>query len=199
MKNIVSIITVHNRKVLNSIVQYYGCKCRVESRYPLNPFVPNAPFLYRKVFWCFQGVKKGCIGNEWVNCECLTPKIIYRADVSNDAKRDKKFYFGLADTLFKESYKNHARDFTHKKYESSPKLAKYMWQLKHSNINFSISYSVASKVWENPSSVICQLCLAEKLWIIKFINNKDLDRKSELIGKCRHLYYYDKCQLYLPF
>ena len=39
-----------------------------------NPFVPNAPFLYplkiswnRKVFWCFQGVEKGCIGNEWVN------------------------------------------------------------------------------------------------------------------------------------
>ena len=37
-----------------------------------NPFVPNAPFLYllktsenHKVF-CFQGVDKGCIGNEWV-------------------------------------------------------------------------------------------------------------------------------------
>ena len=39
----------------------------------LNPFDPNAPFLYplktsenRKVFWCFQGVEKRCIGNEWV-------------------------------------------------------------------------------------------------------------------------------------
>ena len=39
----------------------------------LNPFVPNAAFLYplktlqnRKVFWCFQGVEKGCFGNEWV-------------------------------------------------------------------------------------------------------------------------------------
>ena len=38
-----------------------------------NPFVPNAPFLYslktlenRKVFWCFQEVEKGCIGNKWV-------------------------------------------------------------------------------------------------------------------------------------
>ena len=42
--------------------------------YTVNPFVPIAPFLYplktsenRKVFWCFQGVEKGCIGNEWVN------------------------------------------------------------------------------------------------------------------------------------
>ena len=38
-----------------------------------NPFVPNALFLYplkisenSKVFFCFPGVEKGCIGNEWV-------------------------------------------------------------------------------------------------------------------------------------
>ena len=37
-----------------------------------NPFVPNASFLYplkrsenRKIFLCFQGVDKGCIGNKW--------------------------------------------------------------------------------------------------------------------------------------
>ena len=39
----------------------------------LNPFVPNAPFLYtlktsenRKVFWCFQGVEKGCKPDDYV-------------------------------------------------------------------------------------------------------------------------------------
>ena len=39
----------------------------------VNPFVPNAPFLYplkisenREVFRCFQGEEKGCIGNKWV-------------------------------------------------------------------------------------------------------------------------------------
>ena len=38
-----------------------------------NPFVPNAPILYPlknsenlTVFWCFQGVEKGCIWNEWL-------------------------------------------------------------------------------------------------------------------------------------
>ena len=35
----------------------------------INLFVHNAPFLYllktenRKIFWCFQGLEKGCIGN----------------------------------------------------------------------------------------------------------------------------------------
>ena len=40
----------------------------------INPFVPNAPFLYRlktsenlTVFSYFQRVEKGCIGNELVN------------------------------------------------------------------------------------------------------------------------------------
>ena len=40
----------------------------------VNPFVPNAPFLYplktsenRKIFWCFQGMEKGGIGKEWAN------------------------------------------------------------------------------------------------------------------------------------
>ena len=38
----------------------------------INPFVPNALFLYPlktenfKIFWCFQGVEKACIGNKWV-------------------------------------------------------------------------------------------------------------------------------------
>ena len=33
----------------------------------INPFVPNTPFLYRKIFWCIQGVDKGRIGNKCVN------------------------------------------------------------------------------------------------------------------------------------
>ena len=52
----------------------------VDYVYSVNPFVPNAPFLYPlktsencKVFWCFQGLEKGYIGNEWVNNFSPTP------------------------------------------------------------------------------------------------------------------------------
>ena len=44
----------------------------------INPFVPNASFLYPlkttenyKVFWCFQWVEKRCTGNEWVIFFCF--------------------------------------------------------------------------------------------------------------------------------
>ena len=36
MRNIVSIISAHNRNVLNPIVKSYGCNCRVKSSCPLN-------------------------------------------------------------------------------------------------------------------------------------------------------------------
>ena len=46
------------------------CNCL---QFNLNPLLPNAPFPYPlktsenfTVFQCFQGVEKGCIGNEWV-------------------------------------------------------------------------------------------------------------------------------------
>ena len=54
----------------------------------INPFIPNAPFLYplktsenHKVFWCFQGAKKGCIGNEWVNGKDNTQQLKVVCDV----------------------------------------------------------------------------------------------------------------------
>ena len=44
------------------------------TQFSLNLFVPNAPFLFPlktsenlTVFWYFQGVEKGCIGNKWIN------------------------------------------------------------------------------------------------------------------------------------
>ena len=50
----------------------------------INPFVPNAPFLYAlktsetfTVFWYFQRVEKRYIGNEWVNTDSLW-KLLYK-------------------------------------------------------------------------------------------------------------------------
>ena len=75
--------------------------------------------------------------------------------------------------------RNHTKNFKHEKYKNCTELAKYIWQLKRSNINFSIKYSMASKVSGNPSLIIFLLCIIEKLWIIKFLNNKDfLNKKS---------------------
>ena len=43
---------------------------------------------------------------------------LYRADVVNETIDEEKFYFGLADTTFQETYRNH-RDFKHEKYKAA--------------------------------------------------------------------------------
>ena len=68
----------------------------------------------------------------------MTPKVIYRADVSNEANNDQKFYFGLAETIFKERYNKHKRDIRHIKYLYNTELTKYIWNLKNNNIKYNI-------------------------------------------------------------
>ena len=50
-----------------------------EKVFTINPFAPNAPFSTSlktsenlTVFWYFQGVEKGCIGNEYVKKYLVT-------------------------------------------------------------------------------------------------------------------------------
>ena len=76
--------------------------------------------------------------------ECLTPKIVYRADVKNVKNDEKKFYLGITETPFKEHFGNHTRDFKHPKYRSSSYLLKYIWELKDANISSVIEWSIAT-------------------------------------------------------
>ena len=55
-----------------------------------NQFVLNAPLLYplklsvnHKVFWCFQGVEKGCISYKWVKIKDLYCKICSAKELAN--------------------------------------------------------------------------------------------------------------------
>ena len=62
--------------------------------------------------------------------QCLTPNIIYGAAVHCEANKVHKFYFGVAQTPFKERFQNHNRDFNHEQYIKSTELSKHIWLLK---------------------------------------------------------------------
>ena len=117
---------------------------------------------------------------------------MYRATVTNAVNEDIKKYIGVTDTTFKERtfkerHSNHKRDFKYQKYCICTELGKYVWELKEKNIAPIIKWEILSKVYGNPKQNICILCLTEKLWIINFIHdNNYLNKKSELINKCRH-------------
>ena len=53
----------------------------------------------------------GCNCRNESNCplkeKCLTPKVIYQADVTYDVDEEYKFYYSLTETSFKEKFRNH--------------------------------------------------------------------------------------------
>ena len=117
--------------------------------------------------------------------KCLTANIVYKAVASALSKPDKK-YFGITDTSFKDRFRNHARDFHHKKYVNTTELSKYMWKLKEEKITANIKWNIMSIVHGTPKGGVCKLCLTEKFWLLKHFNNKHLlNQKPEFISKCR--------------
>ena len=100
-------------------------------------------------FWCQKFAQESCP----LNGECLTPKVIYRADVLSEANKDQHFYFGLAEITFKERYNNH---------QHNTEFTKYIWNLKNNSNKYNIQWKVVDKVYSNANSTMNKLCLTEK-------------------------------------
>ena len=73
------------------------------------------------------------------------------------------------------------------KYQNSTALSKHIWSLKDNNVPYSIKWSVQKKAtaYKNTTGK-CYLCLAEKVTIIKADKTKSLNKRTELVVKCRH-------------
>ena len=93
-------------------------------------------------------------------------------------------YIGLTKGTFKQRYTQHNLTFRNRKYASRTELAKHIWKLKE---NYKITWSIISSASAyNNISKRCNLCLTEKLHIIKADKARNLNKRTELISKCRH-------------
>ena len=120
----------------NTVKISYSCMSNMSSilsSHNLNVIKPKN----NNSYGCNWGVKESCP----LQNQCLTRKVIYRADIENDKNPDTKFYFGLTATSFKERFRNHTRDFTHKQYIKSTELSKYIWDLKEAGITPIVKWS----------------------------------------------------------
>ena len=79
---------------------------------------------------------------------------------------------------------HHSRTVTQ---ESSTGLSKHVWDLQIDNKPFEIKWSIASLATpyqKEPNE--CQLCLTEKTLIIFAEKNSALNKRQEMMSKCRH-------------
>jgi len=158
MPNIASIIKSHNKKISTKDKQppQLKCNCRNKDLCPL----------------------KG---------DCQKANIIYSAEVKVTNEDQTKLYIGLTEPTFKTRFNNHKSSFKNESRQNSTELSKYIWQLKKNNKTFDITWSIVSSARPYTSETKkCDLCLTEKLSILNADKRRLLNKRPELISKCRH-------------
>ena len=89
--------------------------------------------------------------------------------------------------LYLQRYANHLMSFRKEMYENQTELSKYIWSLKRDGNNFRVGWEVLRKAPAYSClSKQCDLCLTEKLMILYSNKSLLLNKRSEIISKCRH-------------
>ena len=95
-------------------------------------------------------------------------------------------YYGASDGEFKSPY-NHTKSFRHRHHEQATEVSKHIWKLQDKGINFKVKWSAAAYASTyRCGSRRCDLCLMEKNVIARANYKKLLNKRTELISKCRH-------------
>ena len=117
---------------------------------------------------------------------------IYKGIATTSTNPDK-IYIGITEGPWKQRHSVHKTSFKSKGYEARTTLTDYVWKMKEEQAEMpKIKWSIIKTAPAyNNISKRCALCLQEKLHIIEFPDQKNLlNRRSELVSKCRHTNKY---------
>jgi hypothetical protein len=117
--------------------------------------------------------------------ECLAKDIIYQATVTSEGKEET--YVGVTATTFKSRLANHKASFKAEQKRNSTELSKHIWNLKDKNLNYAIKWRILSRASHYSNTTKrCNLCITEKFYILCKQGFATLNKRNELINKCRH-------------
>ena len=107
--------------------------------------------------------------------------------MSNQLNYMQKIYKGTAKTDFKHRFSNYPRSFNLEHYENNTELSKEYWTIKRNHFILKVTWKIIRKCAPfNTAKRKCYLCLNEKLEIASYKGDNLLNKRSELINKCRH-------------
>ena len=160
MPNMKSIINAHNMKILKPAaeVNYQRkCNCKKKDECPLNQ-------------------------------NCLQSCLVYEATISsNEPEYRPMVYIGLCEPTFKQRYGVHKTSFNNERYRNSTTLSAEYWRIKDKNFTPSVTWrKIRHAPAYSPESRKCQLCLCEKTEIACYPHSNLLNKRTEVIAKCRH-------------
>ena len=127
---------------------------------------------------------------------CLSRCIVYKATVetAENPSEDPKEYISLTATTFQERFNAHQHSIRHRQRQHNTALSKHILSFKDSNTVYSIKWSVHRKAaaYSNQTKR-WNLCLSEKVAIITANKTRSLNRRTELVSKCRHQNKFHLC------
>ena len=123
---------------------------------------------------------------------CLDKDVRYTAELSSDLPNyGTKEYTGICSTEWKSRLGNHKKSFENERYETDSELSKEVWRIKRKGGNFSIKWRKDGNYSSyKPETKRCSLCANEKLAIARYEGNNLLNRRNEIISRCRHRLRY---------
>ena len=117
--------------------------------------------------------------------QCLKSAVIYEATLDTAAAQFK--YIGLTENTFKSRYSSHTSSFRHEKLRHSTELSKKVWEMKDCDTPYDISWKIIQHAHPYKGGTReCNLCLTEKLYILMSDCKNLLNKRRELVSKCRH-------------
>ena len=119
------------------------------------------------------------------NGNCLIENVVYKATVNS--QEGLKEYIGQTMNSFKTRFSNHKSSFNNWHKKKATTLSSYIWKLKKNKIDYEISWSKEARAFPyQGGGAICNLCNMEKTLIVTNNPAVSLNRRTEIMGKCRH-------------
>ena len=96
-------------------------------------------------------------------------------------------YCGMWETTFKLRCANHKEEsFNHRNCKSDTEISNEFWKIKDNKHSANITWEILGRQQAyNTSSKICSLCLNEKMKIALHRSNYMLNKRTEILNKCR--------------
>ena len=136
-----------------------------------------------------DNINRKCNCRSKANCplngECLTQCLVYEA--TSTTFSNSFVYYGTFEGEFNSRYNNHTKSFRHRECMNETELSKHVWNVKDHGLDNNLTWEIQKKASPYQcGSKRCDLSLSEKVSIICADPDTLLNKRTELISKCRH-------------
>ena len=128
--------------------------------------------------------------------KCQVEAIVYKATITTD-DGEIRTYTGSIDQTFKKRHYGHTSDLRNEKHRNNTSMAAHVWNKKDRGIEVTnTKWEVVKKCQKyGPGQKKCDVCISEKLAIMKDRDLNTLNRRTELMATCWHKTRFKLCNV----